>query len=401
MWPWSRGQVQGDGATSRPNGKAPLLGALDSFVESFTEEVPGDEDISEVGDILSSDGEGNATRRGEELESGAARGNIYEQGGREVSGHAQVHESGRGPGSGGGLEGASRRRKKGSMKTFGALCSIACAVTCWVLEIMLTQIIMAPPGESNQDVHLTYDQPYVLMWAAHSLHAPFGFGLGWLLISLTRRKEKRDQSRRFYEALVQRPTNGYLVRSAFLSTLGTATGILWFMSIPLTSALVNTVLYQTSCVWCFVLSAVILGERVTLTKAASTAITLLGVAGISRWPCVDEDSAIIPPDPPGPQSTTPPPTAPPDETLGVALVLSSALLYSFYEVHGLSHPHTNTHNPDFYFALLIFRASRLPPSPLSHFHLTLHPLSSPPLSSSALSMRPFPRSYSRHSPTRT
>lgn len=47
-------------------------------------------------------------------------------------------------------------------------------------------------------------------------------------------------------------------------------------------------LYQTSCVWCFVLSAVILGEKVTVTKAASTLVTVLGVAFLAQWPCLDE-----------------------------------------------------------------------------------------------------------------
>lgn len=97
-------------------------------------------------------------------------------------------------------------------------------------------------------------------------------------------------------------------------------GWFWFLSIPLTSAVVNTVLYQTCCVWCYLISIFVLGEGVTLIKILSTFVTFAGVAVIGMWPCTEGSRDPETPD------------AKEWELAGEGLVLFSSFLYALYEV---------------------------------------------------------------------
>ena len=195
-----------------------------------------------------------------------------------------------------------------------AVCFIALAVGTWVTEIQVTNIVLG--GDD------AYDNAYALVWLAHVASGLFALvfaaGMGCCLPA------PGDGDLTLKELLL-RPSRDTLVNSLFMAILANLCSWTWFMSIPLTEAMVNTVIYQSCCVWCFVISVVLLDERVTLIKVVSTLATFAGVGVISNYPC-----HVI-----GAPGSTPSPSDPAANgrmLWGDFLCLCSALLYALYEV---------------------------------------------------------------------
>jgi hypothetical protein len=66
--------------------------------------------------------------------------------------------------------------------------------------------------------------------------------------------------------MLLRPQRGMLTSTLLLSIVVNLCAWAWFVSLPLTDPMVNTVIYQSCCVWCFLISVVVLNERVTCIK---------------------------------------------------------------------------------------------------------------------------------------
>ena len=200
-------------------------------------------------------------------------------------------------------------------RRLAAVCFIALAVATWVTEIQVTNDVLGGQG--------AYDNAYALVWLAHVASGVFGFAVA---IALGLCLPPPCDSQPSLKSLIMRPSRDTLVNSFYLSILVNVCSWTWFLSIPLTEAMVNTVIYQSCCVWCFLISVVLLGEKVTLIKVVSTLATFAGVGIISNFPCQIE---VQPGQTPSPVD---PGTANGRMLWGDFLCLCSAITYALYEV---------------------------------------------------------------------
>lgn len=200
-------------------------------------------------------------------------------------------------------------------KRLAAVCFIALAVATWVTEIQVTNDVLGGKG--------AYDNAYALVWFAHIASGVFGFAVA-IVLGLCLPPPSDCQPS--LKSMILRPTRDTLVNSFYLSILVNVCSWTWFLSIPLTEAMVNTVIYQSCCVWCFLISVVLLGEKVTLIKVVSTLATFAGVGIISNSPCRIE---VAPGQTPSPSD---PSTANGRLLWGDFLCLCSAVTYALYEV---------------------------------------------------------------------
>ena len=199
-------------------------------------------------------------------------------------------------------------------KRLTAVCFIAMAVATWVTEIQITNDILGGDG--------AYDNAYALVWVAHIASGVLGFMVAIVLGSFLSPPSNSQQS---LKDLIFRPTRDTLSSTFYLSILVNFVSWTWFLSIPLTDAMVNTVIYQSACVWCFLISVVLLGEKVTLIKVVSTLATFAGVGIISNFPCSVLSVPGTKPSPSDPSSAN-------RSLWGDFLCLSSAVIYALYEV---------------------------------------------------------------------
>jgi len=189
-----------------------------------------------------------------------------------------------------------------------AMVLVAVAVTTWVTEIEVTKDALGSgPGK--------YDNYYAVIWVAHTFSGMVGLALVALLGCFLPHEEGKPSA----YAMIFKPKSDMLWQTLVLSVMVNASGWLWFISIVMTDDVVNTVIFQSCCVWCFVISVVVLKEKVTVIKAVSTLATFAGVAIISNWPCTSPDDAGK-----VPQGK--------EALLGDTLCLCAAILYALYEV---------------------------------------------------------------------
>mmetsp|Transcript_54390 Transcript_54390/g.127154 ORF Transcript_54390/g.127154 Transcript_54390/m.127154 type:complete len:425 (-) Transcript_54390:160-1434(-) len=189
-----------------------------------------------------------------------------------------------------------------------AMVLVAIAVTTWVAEIEVTKNALGNTPDK-------YDNYYAVIWAAHMFSGLVGFAVVAILGCFLPHEEGKPSA----YSMVFRPAFSMLWQTLILAIMVNASGWLWFISIIMTDDVVNTVIFQSCCVWCFVISVIVLNEKVTVIKALSTLATFAGVAIISYWPCKAKDPAGEAPDPK-------------DALLGDTLCLCAAILYALYEV---------------------------------------------------------------------
>jgi len=100
---------------------------------------------------------------------------------------------------------------------------------------------------------------------------------------------------------------------AFLfAVLSYASGLFWYESIPLTTIGVNTAIYQSSCIFIYIFSIILLKEKITLGKILSVIICVVGVVLVTVF---GQNST-------GTQQNT---------VVGFIWVLASTLVYSLAE----------------------------------------------------------------------
>merc|ERR1719233_267930 len=68
-------------------------------------------------------------------------------------------------------------------------------------------------------------------------------------------------------------------------------GYIWYLSLRETSAALNNSLYQSQCIFVYLLSVLMLGESLTLQKTVACTISLLGICAIS-WGGDSDDEAV-------------------------------------------------------------------------------------------------------------
>eukprot|EP00286_Rhodomonas_abbreviata_P026235 CAMPEP_0181300300 /NCGR_PEP_ID=MMETSP1101-20121128/6815_1 /TAXON_ID=46948 /ORGANISM="Rhodomonas abbreviata, Strain Caron Lab Isolate" /LENGTH=245 /DNA_ID=CAMNT_0023405525 /DNA_START=354 /DNA_END=1088 /DNA_ORIENTATION=+ len=156
-----------------------------------------------------------------------------------------------------------------------AIFFIAIAVTTWVTEIEVTKNALGP-GEGQ------YNNYYAVVWVAHGFSGLVGFSVVAILGCFLPFEEGKPSA----YSMVFRPSRAMLWQTLVLATLVNTSGWLWFISIVMTDDVVNTVIFQSCCVWCFVISVIVLNEKVTVIKVTATLATFAGVAVISNWPCM-------------------------------------------------------------------------------------------------------------------
>jgi len=200
-------------------------------------------------------------------------------------------------------------------RRLAAVVCIALAVATWVAEIQVTGLVLGG-GDA-------YDSAYFLVWVAHVASGVFAFLLAVVFGCCLPPPRDGQPS---LKQLILRPTRDTLGKTFLLSVLCNLMSWTWFVSIPLTEAMVNTVIYQSCCVWCFLISVVLLGERVTLIKVVATLATFAGVGVISNFPCKVEDAPDTTPSPSDPGAANG------GYLWGDLLCLTSAMLYALYEV---------------------------------------------------------------------
>ena len=99
-----------------------------------------------------------------------------------------------------------------------------------------------PPDDSKA----RYNQPIAIMWFAHSLQCPFAIALGCAIVTVMDTMETKvgfqpggGIYRTYYHDQLCMPSWRYLLKAALMSTMALLCGVLWFESIPLTSAVVG------------------------------------------------------------------------------------------------------------------------------------------------------------------
>jgi len=192
-----------------------------------------------------------------------------------------------------------------------AVCFIALAIAIWVTEMEVTHdLVGSGPGQ--------YNNPYALVWVAHNISMVIGFTFGGLLACFAKAPRGAESAC----DMLFRPRRKMLWSTLLLSVVVNLQVWTWFISLPITDTMVNTVIYQSCCVWVFLISVIFLKERVTFIKVSSTLLTFIGVATISSFPCVS--GPVTPPGPPTSEET--------QHLLGDVFVIVSAILYAVYEV---------------------------------------------------------------------
>ena len=102
-------------------------------------------------------------------------------------------------------------RSKGNSKIWSLVAAcffIFLAIATWISEIELTRYIL----ESNSH-QSGYNNPYAMMWMAHNLYIPFGFGMSLLLSSFSRSEahesdlqSQSSHGHRTWDSIVSRAT---------------------------------------------------------------------------------------------------------------------------------------------------------------------------------------------------
>eukprot|EP01137_Pigoraptor_chileana_P018229 Opistho-2@77391 len=194
------------------------------------------------------------------------------------------------------------------LRLIGASCCLFGLVVIWVSM-----------GELMAKVQETFEKPFFLTWMVHNFYLVFLLPWVFLERSVRRReKQRRHAAREVHPVLpLWREYLPHLKRALILNTLLFACVLTWYISLTRTSLSVNTGIYNSSPAFVFILSALILKEKVGPAKSLAVALSVGGVVlvAVSSKPAKD-----------GPQTTP----------IGCALVVASAALYALYEVMG--HP---------------------------------------------------------------
>ena len=92
----------------------------------------------------------------------------------------------------------------------------------------------------------------------------------------------------------RRPLSHFVWTGGVMSCIAALGALTWYRSLPLTTVAANNTIYQSSCVFVFLLSVAVLGERVTWNKIAAVALSVVGVLLISMFPSATHASNVHP-----------------------------------------------------------------------------------------------------------
>ena len=72
---------------------------------------------------------------------------------------------------------------------FAASIFLLLAIATWISEIELTRYLLEAKGQGG------YNNPYAMMWMAHNLYIPLGFGMSFILRSFSSETKRASPSR--------------------------------------------------------------------------------------------------------------------------------------------------------------------------------------------------------------
>lgn len=168
-------------------------------------------------------------------------------------------------------------------------------------------------SELLQGVQGTYPKPFAITWVIH-----VGYSLmlipGFSLTALRHRRAPANAS--WWNTLdsFNVPFMQIFWLTLLLNFVCCGIAYTWYYSLPRTTVAANNAIYQSASVFVYLFSFLLLGERLTLQKAAAVAVSVGGVALVSFAKNSTDDSDIHP------------------STAGYMMVVASTCLYALYEV---------------------------------------------------------------------
>lgn len=154
-------------------------------------------------------------------------------------------------------------RLSGSFARFlGASVAILAAIISWV--------IMA---EKLQRVTKVYRKPFFITYWVHG----FGYSFLYFVWQIWLILPGNVKCIRVGEGAWKGRSKQLIILSCFLAIVSFSSAYSWYYSLARTNIPANTAIYQSACVWVFILSIFLLKERITVLKILAVIISVVGV----------------------------------------------------------------------------------------------------------------------------
>eukprot|EP01060_Flectonema_neradi_P029496 TRINITY_DN4090_c0_g1_i1.p1 TRINITY_DN4090_c0_g1~~TRINITY_DN4090_c0_g1_i1.p1 ORF type:complete len:394 (+),score=28.31 TRINITY_DN4090_c0_g1_i1:57-1238(+) len=147
-----------------------------------------------------------------------------------------------------------------SAKVKGYIC-LFLVIFFWVGQAEVTQSLQTDGG---------YNKPYLISWLNHVMAVliiPIQFSL--------------SKCRGLPEEITSIKKSDFSLRCSLLATVYLIADLVWYTGLAHTTVAVGTTLFNTSCVFTYILSVIFIGESLCIRKVSAVALALGGVAVFS------------------------------------------------------------------------------------------------------------------------
>jgi len=209
-------------------------------------------------------------------------------------------------------------------KRFGGLLSIAMLIFSWVAQAEVAQYLQTTMG---------YNKPYFITWIDHSmsiLMLPAQLCWHWI------RQKHFNRAHQVYllETIDQSLRPGWFAEikhlygldfmqmifwSSILSTFYILGDWTWFLGLPHVSVATGTCVFNSSCVFVYIFSVFLLGDKIKSSKILAVILSCSGVVLMTQ-------------DPASGDTNTSNQNSGLESVVGSILVLGAAIFYALYEV---------------------------------------------------------------------
>ncbi|KAH3743280.1 hypothetical protein Pelo_15334 [Pelomyxa schiedti] len=210
----------------------------------------------------------------------------------------------------------------------------ACGSMLCIMGMVVLWLVLA---YSLQGMETTQSNPLFTAWLVHASYVMFaGPWFLWKIFHWKRHKSKalssledaspiscKNRSRRISNCLL------YVAAAFILNLIAVACSYTWYLSLPRTSIAGNTAVYNSACAIVFVLSVIILHEKVALSKILAVSASVVGAVSVS---CSESIATPRGTEGDSPVEMNGKSTFITQGIVGYLLVFSSTVLFALYEV---------------------------------------------------------------------
>jgi len=145
-----------------------------------------------------------------------------------------------------------------------------------VLVVVVAWVAMAEGLQALQNgTHQNYNKPYFQTYVIHSSYVCcLSVWAIWYFCCVVKNNPHK---------LKQQMTPKVILTALMFSVFQYASALFWYLSLPLTSVSANTAIYQSSCIFIYILSIFMLKEKVTLGKVLSVLVCVSGVVVVTLY----------------------------------------------------------------------------------------------------------------------